>query len=270
VYRPGHSLVRPICIDPDGSLDDFRFKRIPLPDRDPYAKAMLSALESLIMDNPRKKVLLALDAPIQAVRRPNLPEFRPPCLRPGEVERRACEEVLGSARMRIDQAVGGSNGWHPNIQPGAPLASRVHALVTALQGKGFSLWLPERHEVKRLVIECFPAEAIWAMKRLGGYRDELTVDCAKAYKRQQRRRLSAVQVEFLMHSALDGFASYVDNWDRIVASAIDSLLADVTWQVEGCYHAHVWFDEQCPEDGHIIGPGLPDPIMLPWQSAKWI
>ncbi|WP_144054830.1 hypothetical protein [Rhodopirellula europaea] len=65
----------------------------------------------------------------------------------------------------IDKAAGGAKGWQPNIQPGAPLAPRIEALIDGLPSQ-FKLWTPENSGEHKLAIECFPAEAIWAAKRM--------------------------------------------------------------------------------------------------------
>ena len=144
-------------------------ERIELEDRDPDAGQLLRAVEALLKKHSAAgRVVFAIDAPIQAAHRPGLPTRAalPPA---GTIERRACEVYLSQERQRIDNAAGGANNWHPNILPGAPLAPRVMSLLAGLDQLGFRLWTEADLAAARLVIECFPAEAIWAMKRLNRF-----------------------------------------------------------------------------------------------------
>ena len=84
--------------------------------------------------------------------------------------RRFCEDRLMVGRQVIDRAMGGAKKWHPTIQPGMPLAPRVQLLITKLEKElNMQRWSTRFTDHPRLIIECFPAEAIWAAKRLGGY-----------------------------------------------------------------------------------------------------
>ena len=89
--------------------------------------------------------------------------------------------LMSRYRQWLDQRVGGVQ-WHPNIQHGAPLTQRVVSLLNGLQQQGFSLWTQSTKLDSKLVLECFPAEAIWAMKRLGQYPEALLASDVKAYK----------------------------------------------------------------------------------------
>ena len=257
--------------------------------RDPEAALTSAAILGIIGQHNDKRTILALDAPIQAVQRQNLPGFRPANPGPNKVQRRACEQILDRDRRAIDEDAGGANRWNPNIQPGAPLAKRVTCLLNILQGdeKEFALWTRGNRAAKKLVIECFPAEAIWAAKRLGGYAQDITATYAKAYKHQHNVWLNAQQVKRLTHDALDGFAGPSgdpNHWNCMVKQAIDWMLKDPIWQRQinqvalyrggkpfddvvdtmiclatslSCARqcAHVWQDPAAPDDGHIIGPG---------------
>lgn len=260
------------------------FRRIHLVDRDPEARLLLDAITGLLQEfTPVPRVLLAIDAPLQALSRPHL---EPRCAKTvtGKVVRRACENHLSTERQRLDRDAGGCQGWQPNIQPGAPLAPRVIHLLAGLAQQGFTVWTPADQCHDRLMLESFPAEAIWAMRRQGQYPALLTVQDVKAYKRQQRKLLTAAQVQALVHATLDSFADATGNaprWRALVDAALTWMLADVTWKTPDghfrggkllddvvdsliclatalSYHAglvHVWQDSAQPEDGHIIGPG---------------
>ncbi len=272
----------------------YWYTRVPLDNRDCEATDLLAAIDKLLQGMPENgQTILALDAPIQAVERPNLPG-RAALPGKGELKRRACEDHLSKLRQCIDRTAGGSSGWHPNILPGAPLPPRVSALLAGLEERGFVLWTRENQDVPQLVIECFPAEAIWAMKRLGNFPAVIVASCAKAYKKQERVLLTRDQVARLVHEVLDAFASASGNpalWPELVQGVIDWMLDDPAWLTNGHYRggkllddvvdsmislavslsyvhrcAHVWQDRQNSEDGHIIGPGLPSDDCR-WSAA---
>ena len=257
-------------------------------ERDPDSKQTLEAISALIQQYPfADEIVFAIDAPLQATDRglkqrlPNYPKGEK-----GSVVRRACENVLEAGRQQIDKSVSVTKGWKPNIQPGAPLAPRVERLLDGLKKLDFDVWEPRESKSSRLAIECFPAEAIWSAKCLGGYRESLTVSCAKAYKDQKGNSLSKAQVEALMKDSLFGFSKTFGEdefWESAVSEAIQWILIDTTWQrsANGLFRggkllddvvdtmiclatsisfvkgsAHVWFDPAKADDGHIIGPGF--------------
>jgi hypothetical protein len=265
-------------------------ERIALQDRDPGAGQLLRAVEALLERHSAAGcVVFAIDAPIQAAHRPGLPTraAMPPA---GTITPRACEEYLSQERQRIDRAAGGANNWHPNIQPGAPLAPRVMSLLAGLDRLGFRLWTEADRAAARLVIECFPAEALWAMKRLNRFEAALTAAKVKCYKDQEGNTLSAQQVADLTRTVLNAFAADSGHpavWKVLVEHAIDWMCSDATWrnapdQYRGgkllddvvdsmiCLATslsyahgrhHVWQDPTRPDDGHIIGPGNLDALL---------
>jgi len=283
-----------LIVAPGNQASNLTLTRICLQDRDPEADLLLEAVAG-VLDTHREvdQIVFALDAPIQAASREQLPE-RGPNPAAGTIERRACENFLSENRQTIDTVAGGANGWHPNIQPGAPLAPRVKFLLAGLIEQGFELWTPGTSSVSKLAIECFPAEAIWAAKRMNGFRGDLTATHVKAYKNQKGIGLTGEQVERLVHDALDGFAALSgdsERWDVLVEATLRWMIADQTWQRDGLYRggkllddvvdtmiclatslsyakhgAHVWYDPQHPDDGHIIGPGHQDGGR--WVSAR--
>src|SRR5205823_1249353 len=134
---------------------------------------------------------------------------------------------------------------------------------------------------ERLVIECFPAEAIWAMKRLNRFEPALTAADVRWYKAQKGNTLSAQQVADLTRTVLNGFAAdsgHPAAWNVLVEHAINWMCSDATWRnapdqyrggkllddvVESMIclatslsyahgRHHVWQDPTRPDDGHII------------------
>jgi hypothetical protein len=265
-----------VLISPQAEQSVFTLTRVPLKNRDPDSVHLLAAIDKLLKSyhNP-KRIVFALDAPIQAIDR-GLPP-RSPKLSKGMVERRACENHL-------DKSIVGNNGWRPKIQPGAPLAPRVILLLNGLQERGFVLWTPDNQKAGKLVIECFPSEAIWAIKQMGFYPELSKATDVKSYKKQQRVMLSAEQVRHLVLDVLDAFAPASGNptlWSTLVDQTINWMLNENTWQNNGIYKggkllddvvdtmiclatslsytyhlAHVWQNQQQADDGHIIGPGF--------------
>lgn len=262
----------------------FSANRIPLINRDPDAGQLLQGIHDLVgAHDQADTVILALDAPLQAVERRHLPA-RAAVPTPGSIERRACENHLSAQRQRIDAAAGGAAGWQPNIQPGAPLPPRVAALLQGLTKMGFAPWTPLNVNAAKLIIECFPAEAIWAAKRMGHYKQSVISADAKAYKSQARKLLSRAAASKLFHDTLDAFAAPTGDpelWTEVVEDALAWLLADKRWGQGTSYRggkllddavdsmiclatalshvnglSHCWFDPDRTDDGHIIGPGL--------------
>ena len=265
-----------VVISPGGVQQKPNIRRVKLIDRDYDSKQLLQAVDELLGEYESiEKVIFALDAPIQAIER-GLPERQPVPLK-GTIKRRACENSL-------DRSISGNDGWRPKIQPGAPLAPRVISVLAGLKKRGFTLWTREKKHSSKLIIECFPSEAVWAVKQLGYYPKDAIAACVKAYKKQEGVFLSARQVELLVHDVLDAFGPATGNaelWSGIVGETVDWLLNDPTWQKSGqyrggklfddvvdtmiclatslsyAYHtAHAWQDTQQPNDGHIIGPGF--------------
>jgi hypothetical protein len=163
--------------------------------------------------------------------------------------------------------------------------------MRGLYSLGFKPWTPQDACADRLVIECFPAEAIWAAKRLGHYSKTITAAEVKAYKDQNKRQLSPEAVRYLFHRALDAFAVPSGDpgaWMDILSVGLSWLLADNDWKDRrsGLYRggkllddvvdsmiclatsvsyvhgeSHVWLDPDCTDDGHIIGPGRLDHLV---------
>lgn len=290
--RSQYDCLGAVVILPGDIHQKSSIRRVKLIDRDPDAKQLLRAIDELLQEYPHiNRVVFAVDAPIQAIDRGFPP--RNPNSKIGKREFRACEVYLSNQRKIIDRLRGGNDGWHPNIQPGAPLASRVMFVLEGLKKRGFTLWTREEKHSNRLVIECFPSEAIWAVKQLGYYPKDAIAACVKAYKKQEGVFLSPRQVELLVHDVLDAFGPATGNaklWSGIVGETVSWLLNDPTWQKSGqyrggklfddvvdtmiclatslsyAYHtAHAWQDTQQPNDGHIIGPGFSNDRI--WISA---
>jgi predicted RNase H-like nuclease len=165
------------------------------------------------------------------------------------------------------------------------------SLLSGLDRLGFRLWTEADRAAKRLVIECFPAEAIWAMKRLNRFEAALTATDVKRYKDQAGKTLTAQHVADGTRTVLNGFT--VDSghpavWTVLVEHAIDWMCSDTTWcNSANTYRGgklfddvvdsmiclatslsfahgrhHVWQDRNCPDDGHIMGPGNLDALLV--------
>ena len=257
--------------------------RVFLNDRDLDAENTVTGLKTLINKYEARadRIVLAIDAPLQAALT-GLP-VRKPKPDKGTVKRRACEAYLNCKRKSIDEASGGAKGWHPNIQPGAPLAPRVESLLRMLSST-FEIWTPGNAEHPTLIVECFPAEALWSAKRSAWFTDNISASKAKAYKTQKGKRLTAKQVSELVETVLLPFGNVCKKggWkDQIVSSVLTKIFEDSgdSWKQGEHYpggkmlddvvdsliclataigyasgNAHVWQDLNHLEDGHIIGP----------------
>lgn len=104
------------------------------------ASQLLHVIKNRLEQFPQvEKVIFSIDAPLQAIYRPQLPA-RKPIPGKGEVERRACENLFDFFGKRLDRNAGGSKGWNPNVQAGAPLPPRIKVFVEGLRRLGFELW----------------------------------------------------------------------------------------------------------------------------------
>ena len=146
----------------------------------------------------------------------------------------------------------------------------------------FELWTPENLAAPKLAIESFPAEAIWAAKRLNWFQNTVDATTAKAYKKQKGNSLTSDEVTSIVKTALDPFANACPKgiWRKIVDHVLAEILTDEEWKKDGSFpggkmlddvvdsmlclataisytigRAHVWQDMNQPTDGHIIGPG---------------
>lgn len=275
-----HDCLAAAVVDANGSVPTFEFVRVALKDRDPEATATASAIAEPAGWMEAERIVLAVDAPLQTIQ----PDPKPPRKR----ARRHCEDRMDKVRQWVDRTSGGSKGWHPTVQPGVPLAPRVVKLLAAVETSlGLHAWTRDRAQADRVAIECFPAEAIWAARRLGQYPDDLDAANARAYKTCEKRKellLSAARVGELARTVLvDGFGNLSgipQAWPLIVDGLVSWLCADATWKmgeqyrggkylddaVDSCLclatatafatgRAHVWQHPDHRDDGHIMGPG---------------
>ena len=279
-----YDFLAAVLLDSKSNVQDVDYLRVHLNNHDLAARQTAAGLKTLIekYDSKAERIVLAVDAPLQAVSR-RLPA-RMPIPKKGTVQRRACEEYLNCKRKSIDKSSGGAKGWHPNIQPGAPIAPRVESLLHELEST-FQPWTVGNPEIQKLIIECFPAEAIWSAKRMGWFADYLCADDVKAYKKQKGKQLIAQEVTELVETILLPFGKVcrASDWnDQVVAQALKKILkdSDNLWKKNDRYsggkmlddvvdsliclataisyasgNAHVWQDANNLEDGHIIGPG---------------
>lgn len=270
-------------IDVPGTAPTFGLRRIPLPDRDPTAAILLEFVTEIVNDFPADRVVFAIDAPLQEAAHRDLPP-RSPLPGKGEVARRKGEDAFSRDRQRLDALRGGSEGWHPNLQPGAPVAPRVKALIAGLETLDFRPWTPQYAHHPRLALECFPAATIWAGRVAGLYPPSSSAAEIKAYKATRRRILTDPEVEDLVRrvaSPLGPLAGDDEAWPGIVDQAISWMLSDPTWPRKGDHHtggkmlddvvdtllcllvarahaagqSHLWHDHEVPDDGHICGAG---------------
>lgn len=268
-------------IAPKSTKFQIEQRRVRLVDRDPKAELICEAVKELLksFDN-YERIVFAVDAPLQSAERKEL-STRKSVPTKGSVKRRACDEYLSCKRKAIDKAAGGASGWHPNIQPGAPLAPRIEHFIQGLP-KELRLWTPSNSGHKKLAIECFPAEAIWAAKRMNWFPASVKATGAKNYKKQKGISLTASQVTKFVKTTLDPFANACPKGlcNKMVEYVLAEILADEEWKKNRRYpggkmlddvvdsmlclataisyattNAHVWHDANHPTDGHIIGPG---------------
>lgn len=277
-----YDFLAAVLIDDKKKMPALSCIRVPLVDRDSSGDCTANAISLLISKFEAERIVLAIDAPLQTSR--VLPSRQPKPMK-GAVQRRAVDSYLSNCRKQIDRRAGGSSGWHPNVQPGAPLPQRLISLLAKIsESHGFEAWTTQLSKKTPIAIECFPAEAIWAAKRLNQFPEALTAAHVRSYKEQAGSQLSSTQVQHLVETTLlEGFkwpSGAHTLWPRLVEDVIKWMCSDTSWQRNGHYrggkmlddvvdsmiclataisyasnNAHVWCDPNHLDDGHIIGPG---------------
>lgn len=264
------------------------------PSFDADGALLLAALDEVLDDHAGRfnRLVVALDAPLEAKRRPGQPARRR-AVGKGEragSERRECEAHL-QRHMSDVVRHGPARAWNPGlkIQSGSPIPARIHALVEALRERGCPAYRGGKPPA-RTVLEVFPSEAIWALGVAGHYGRHGS-DHVRAYKAKQPRTLAPAEARKVAAAPLAGFVPVlvagglakpgVDAWTRKLVAhvckeatradgevgkgkrfddVIDSGLAFLTAVAFATGQAHVWGDGH---DGAIVGPvrlpGVPMP-----------
>jgi superfamily I DNA/RNA helicase len=254
-----------------GLTPKLRIYRVPLIQGDCGPQKTLDLLDALTLN---RRAVCAIDAPLAASARPGLPA-RKSVPSSGEVQRRQCEHTLA--------AFSGNSDWSPRIQPGAPIPPRAEALVDALTALGLPLWT-DSAEAERVLLEAFPAEALWHGWRAGLFASH-SPESIKAYKKCENQLFTRDELAELVRKPLLPFGPSIGldaEWPAVVQQAIDFLLADPLLQAGAdrfkggkllddvvdsmlCLcsavafahgKAHAWTSPGL-SDGFIVGPGLP-------------
>lgn len=230
-------------------------------------------------------VIVGLDAPLLARDRRGLPKRSRDPMKPGACADRECE-VAFRASLRPSP-----KGWRGvNIQPGAPLFPRIEALVGALAKRGFRVYRgPTKRLPKRVLVECFPNDALWSAGVLGRGFDGFTFKDVRSYK--ELHTIARTWPVSALRALTEFYVRPVGEVARLPAQAIDELL-DRMWRffakdahltrgagehgvvvgkafddaidsaltllcatslADGFAHVHIGND---PADGHVVGPGL--------------
>ena len=279
----------------DGGWSDLSIKRVDLnesynpeadpytPNADPNAATLLAEIRKIVGDESRElKAVIALDAPLLARDRPDLPRPRKAHEEgtKGGVYREC--EVVWQKRKRQS-----SSRWRQiKVLAGALQTPRLKHLVSGLEMLGLPVYRhPCIREIRGVAVECFPNEVIWSAGVLGHAAD-LTWASLQAYKRlgdkpirlpspvfnalwpyTLRPALNAASLDDrTINRWLSSFGQWLHN-DGVVTDdpaegaagkkfddAMDSVLslAAAVGFVEGAAHIH----QGAVEDGHIIGPGV--------------
>ena len=273
-----HDYLLACILSPDSSDTQLMIERIRLIDRDPSADIISSAIEALVARNAAHvdRVVLAVDAPLQTSK----------ILSVGQKKAwRGADRAFSRIRQAMDRQAGGSRGWQPTLQPGAPIPPRVNALTQQLmEDVGFSLWQPHLADSPRLMFETFPSGALWAFKRMGAYPDIDQGSELRRYKKLRGVSLSENDILDWLATLLGPAEPIIDCeglWRGLVAQAAVWFLGTLKPNGEGPYRggksfddlidtlfclasamgyakgrAHVFIDLEAFDDGHIIGPGV--------------
>ncbi len=266
------------------------------PNADPEAALLLERL-GVVLDTHQDvdKVVLAFDVPLMARHRPDL--TKPPKTRDagskGGVNRQ-CDSAWQKEKKKSPE------GWKDiKILAGAPLVPRLEKLVEGLMELNVTIYKhPFEGKSKRFAIECFPNEVIWssgilgnaanfssasllAYKRLGQKNIRLPSDIFDAIwqhtlkpalktalldDQTQTRWLETI-AEFLRKDGVITEKPPEGKSGKKFDDAIDSVLSLTAAIALANGAAHVHQGDEA-EDGHIVGPGLPDSDSLQADDAE--
>jgi hypothetical protein len=262
------------------TLTGFKEKAKPAePNSDPNGQDLLAGLKEVLKRHEGiRNVVVALDAPLMAIEYGLGDRCKKP--KKDDVKHRQCDKAWSKMASLAPTAWKGNLG----IQPGAPVPSRIAAIVKELTSNGFILYTkPDCPLSDRVLIECFPNEVIWsagvlecyakcsfasmvAYKRMGKAKTVLPLSILKDvcfHTFQPCLQVAGLKAEW----ASDFWKWLTTERDGIVCDsegvtgkcfddAIDSMLSLIAAAafVDGNSHVH---QGEKPLDGHIIGPGFP-------------
>jgi hypothetical protein len=114
------------------------------------------------------------------------------------------------------------------------VASRCVAQEKSWKELNMQRWSTRFSDHSRLIIECFPAAAIWAAKRLGGYPARTSGAAIKSYKKQQGKLLSASDIEKIsvgdvLLSSFEQLTGLPNHWPTMVQKLISLMLQRKGW-----------------------------------------
>lgn len=252
-------------------------KHVKLPDRDPSAAEIASKIFVIVDRYTPERVIVSIDAPLS----PDPGDLiRPPLPGKGQVKRRGCERALANGLSQIGNSAG-SGRWRPRVQPGWPIPKRAQNVVRHLYGKGYQLFRVGAEIPDFVIIECFPAEAIWAAKVLGMY-EGMDANHGKYYKNRKKDSFSSEQIIEFGCIPLGGILAVsgttIERQNRILQDAkseltkvyplksgklfddvVDSMICSISALAFINGAAHIWYNPDGSSepfgDGFIIGPG---------------
>ena len=285
-----------LCDEPSITIETVDLNSVPNPssadnrepnfDRDGshLVHALLRIIDRISAKND--KVLIALDAPLEAAHRPGQPPRRKAVARGESMgsTRRECENALSRHAATLPEDV--RKAWNRDlrIQSGSPIPPRITSVLEQLQERRYEVVRSTKQQPEFGIIEIFPSEAIWALGTLGHYL-KLTSQQVRAYKSKKDRIMSPDRALEIASRPLLGFsrllepsdsieAATVTNWiDALARNAvtcarskdhasvhkgkgfddpIDSGIAALTCVAYGLGHHHLFGDGT---DGAIVGPG---------------
>lgn len=280
-------------ISPDGKVKGFDIipvvlSGLPNHDSGDMSQANFDAQGELLVEqiglvlekNKHKfeRCILALDAPLEAMLRPNQPA-RQRAVSKGVhtgAEQRQCEKDLNAFFSNTDKR------WNQDlkIQAGSPLAPRISSVVNALVEKySFAIFGKDRKDSGLQLIEIFPSEAVWALGIMGCYegRDSKTIRLYKP-RRGEEKAMSYDEAKHVAALPLQGFSKLLGNIevnpivteivnyccdnsklnDDVVSKGkgfddpLESGIAFFTAVSFAADNFHVWGNG---DDGTIVGPG---------------
>jgi predicted RNase H-like nuclease len=253
-----------LCDEPTITIETVDLNSVPNPssadnrepnfDRDGsyLVHALLEVVDQVAAKND--KVLIALDAPLQAAHRPDQLPRRKAVARGESMgsTRRECENALARYATTLPKDV--RKAWNRDlrIQSGSPIPPRITSVLEQLQERKYEVVRSTKQQPEFGIIEIFPSEAIWALGTLGHY-PELNSQEVRAYKSKKDRIMSPDQALKIASRPLLGFARMLKRSDSVDSAVVASWIDALTHNAVAC--------AQTEDHGSVHkGKGFDDPI----------
>ena len=253
-----------LCDEPTITIETIDLNSVPNPssadnqepnfDRD--GSYLVHALLQIIDQTAAKndKVLIALDAPLEAADRPGQPPRRKAVAKGESMgsARRECENALARYARTLPEDVRKMWNRDLRIQSGSPIPPRITSVLEQLHQRRYEVVRSTKQQPQFGIVEIFPSEAIWALGTLGHY-PELTSKDVRAYKSKTDRIMSPDLAHEIGSRPLLGFSRMLERSNSVDAAVVAHWIDALTRNAVACAQS---------EDHALVhkGKGFDDPI----------